>query len=251
MGACKDLELPKSKALAAFILDSVSVQGDEYRTHAVGIFLGESNGPLPDSRFVLDSCDIRPYPLATPQPAGTTIDAGSPVTIQTDKATGAMLPVPVGSITEYALQGDGRIAFTPGASVTFGIPGAPNGYPQASITGATARPLQLGPIDTNPPDSVGLVLTWNPSADSSAVVISLQYGSSSDRTTPDQQIYCSLADDGVDTLNLLKTLRWKQAPAATRSVTAYRWRTTIRPVSDQAIAIVISQYDIQPKTTFP
>jgi hypothetical protein len=250
IGACKKLDLPESRALAAFTLDSVALQGEEYRTRAVGVFLSEFSGQLPDSRFVRDSCRTLPYPLQSTPGSGNTIDAGTPVTVRTDKATGPMFPVTGGSITQYELQGDGRIAFTPGTPVAFDVPGAPNGYPQTSVTGVTAAPLQLGPVDTLPEDT-GLILTWNASSDSSAVVISLQYGTTADRTTADEQIYCSLADDGVDTLNFTQTLRWRQAPAITRRVTAYRWRSTLQPVSAEAIAIVISQFDIVPKTTFP
>jgi hypothetical protein len=251
LGACKHLDVPESKAIAVLTVDSVTVQGDQYRTRALGVFLSEINRQVPNSRFVVDSCRTLPYPLETARDSGATIDAGSPVTITTDKESAAMLPASINGLTEYALQGDGRVAFTPGTPVTFSIPGAPNGFPQTSITGATAQPLEIGPVDPNPADNTGLVLTWNASADSTAVVISLEYGSTSDRTTADQQIVCSLTDDGVDTLSLVETLRWKQSPPVTRRVTAYRWRTTLQTVSDAALALMISQYDAPPKTTFP
>jgi hypothetical protein len=99
-----------------------------------------------------------------------------------------------------------------------------------------------------PDDKVGLPITWSPAGDdSSAVVLSLQYASQGSSEL-DEQIFCSLRDDGVDSFPGQFVSGWSKS-AGLRHVDSYRWRSTLGVGQTQLLGVV-AQYNVS-KSTFP
>lgn len=207
---------------------------------------------LPNSRFPADTCGIRPFaPGSGPLvPLGVQyLFAGDSITMQTDSATAFLMPSasPDGSIS-YELSGQDAVPITPGSEVTFSIPGAPDGYPPSTLAGLTAGPYTLGPIDTLPDETVGLSISWSPAGDdSSAVNLSLQYATQGSSVL-DEQIFCSLRDDGAYMIPARLIDGWRSSTGP-RHVDSYRWRSTIGAGQTQLLGIV-AQYNVS-KSTFP
>lgn len=252
LAGCKlSSDLPTSRPLGVINQRGVQVASNSYGTAPTGVFFNASGVITPDSRFVVDSCTQTIYPIdtgATPQ--YSYLDAGSGITVQTDLGSGTLKPdTTLGGLVSYQLPSDSLLPFTPGAPMTFTVPGATNGFPAISLSAATAAPYTFGPIDTLP-DPAAFNITWSPAAGTgSAMVISLQFATDSAATRPDQQIYCSLVDDGSVTIPRRLADLWRTARPGMRHLSSYRWQTSFLN-SGPAGLLVISEYDVQ-KSTFP
>lgn len=252
LAGCKlSSDLPTSRPLGVINQKGVQVAPNTYATAPVGVFFNASGITTPDSRYVVDSCTQTIYPIDTgATPKYSYLDAGPNVSVQTDLASGQLKPdTSLGGLVSYVVPGDSLLPFTPGAPITFTVPGATNGYPAISLAAATAGPYTFGPIDTLP-DPTAFTITWSPAAGTgSAMVISLQFATGSTATAPDQQIYCSLVDDGSVTIPQRLASLWRTATPGTRHLSSYRWHTSFLN-SGPAGLLVISEYD-EEKSTFP
>lgn len=251
LGACLHTDAPIRRD-DGYILVSAPATATTNAT-VQGLFFVDPGGlTFPSSRFARDSCQIVPFtqgsaPLVPP--GVQYLSAGDSITMQTDSTIAFLKPSasPDGSIS-YVLASGGSIPFTPGSTVTFNIPGAPDGYPPSTLTGQTVVPYTLGAIDTLPDPTVGLPITWSPAGDdSSSIILSLQY-SSQNSGTPDEQIYCALRDDGVDTIPGAFLDGWRKSTSS-HHVDSYRWRSTIGVGQTQLLGVV-SQFNVS-KATFP
>jgi hypothetical protein len=252
IGACNDNDLPSTRRDIGYISVNAPVNGQRAAT-AEGIFFHDPGGvPLPNSKAVLDSCQVVPFSptgaLLTPG-AVTYLDAGDSIAMQTDGGIGFLTPITLADGTPaYSLENADALPFTPGAAVTFTIPGAPDAFAGASATGKMAEPYTLGPIDTAVAATEGLPITWSPAGDdSSRFNLSLQYASAGS-STPDKQIFCSLRDDGVDTVPARLLHEWRTATGP-RPVESFRWRSTIQGTRE-VVLDVVTKYNVS-KSTLP
>jgi hypothetical protein len=252
IGACNDNDVPTTRRDIGYISVSAPVSGQQAAT-AEGIFFHDPGGiPLPNSGSALDSCEIRPFSassnLLTPG-AVTYLDAGDSITMQTDGAIGFLTPISLPDGTPaYALENAAGLPFTPGSTVTFAIPGAADAFATTTATGKMAEPYTLGPIDTVVGATEGLPISWSPRGDdSSRINLSLQYATAGS-SSPNEQIFCSLRDDGADTVpaNLLHAWRTATGP---RPVDSFRWRSSIQGTRD-AVLDVVTKYSVS-KSTLP
>ena len=146
------------------------------------------------------------------------------------------------------MPGHPLLHIAPGSHVTLSVPGAPNGFPQSSITTTTVTAYDLGPIDTLPADS--LRITWtSPMGGGSAMVVELKYASSAQHAVADREIFCSWTDDGEGVVPASLAAEWKAAQPGSRFVDSYRWETTIDNGQNSGL-IVLSQLHRR-KLTFP
>lgn len=251
LGACLHTDEPTRREIGYISVNApATAQG---QVTAQALFFRDPGGlQFPNSRFSADSCETRTFTPGSSLliPVGVEyISAGDSVGMQTDSATGFLKAVTAGDgTTSYVLPNGGSLPLTPGAPVTFTIPGAPDGFPAATIAGKTAEPYELGPIDTLPGKDSALVVTWSPAGDdSSAVVLSLQYATSG-ASDLNEQVFCSLRDDGVDTIPGSIVNGWRQS-AGLRHVDSYRWRSTLGAGQTELLGLV-AQYNVS-KSTLP
>lgn len=250
LAGCKlSSDLPSSVPAGVINIVADSTGPGQFIVRPVGIFFNKSNVVIPDSRLVVDSCQYGIYDSTANSPpiSREWVSAGPSVGVQTDQATGTLVPDTSGDLVSYVLSDGGALPFTPGSDVTFAVSGS-DAFPAMTLTANTAGPYAFGPVDTLPSDA--LDLTWSPAdGNESAVFISLQFASDPNAVRPDQQILCSVHDDGAFTVNPQLAVRWHQATPGTRRILSYKWRTTTKVVNGAQL-VVISQFDIA-KYTFP
>jgi hypothetical protein len=209
-----------------------------YRTGPLG---------LPTSRVSSDQCQLAPYPT----PSGNTgqprfLRAGDSVAVSTGASTKYLFPIIDADGESYVLKSGDRFPFHPGEPVTITVPGVAGGFSNGTISVQTARGFAMGPINPSPPVNEGLDLTWSPAApagdDSTKILISLQYGVG--QVDPNEQIFCSLVDDGSAEVPSVFTTRWRGATTGSRRFEAARWRVAAKQVSG-GILLVVSAFEIE------
>jgi hypothetical protein len=88
-----------------------------------------------------------------------------------------------------------------------------------------------------------LRLTWSPAGDDSTkMLISLQYGVG--QLDANQQIFCSLVDDGAADVPTLLLAQWRTATTGSRRVEAARWRVAFREVNG-GVLLVVSAFEVE------
>jgi hypothetical protein len=61
---------------------------------------------------------------------------------------------------------------------------------------------------------------------------------------PNQQIFCSLVDDGAAEIPPVFLTQWRSATTGSRNVEAARWRVAIKEVTD-GVLVVISAFEVE------
>jgi hypothetical protein len=206
-----------------------------YRTGLLG---------LPTSRVTSDQCQVAAYPTPT---QGTQLprflDAGDSVAVSTATTTKYLFPIVTTNGESYVLEETDRFPFQPGENVTVTVPGAAGGFANGTISVLTARGFTLGPIDPAPPAAEGLDLTWTPAGDDSTkMLISLQYGVN--QLAANQQIFCSLIDDGAAEVPAILLTQWRTATTGSRKAEAARWRVAVREVTG-GVLLVVSAFEVE------
>ena len=204
---------------------------------------------LPTSRLSSDQCQVLGYP--NPAPGGgfpRFLDAGDRITVSTATLTKFLVPTIDADGESYVLEPTDRFPFHPGEDVTITVPGAPGGFANGTISVRTAQGFAFGPIEPNPPAGQGLALTWSPPApagdDSTKILLSLQYGVGVGQIEPNEQIFCSLVDDGTAEIPALYLSQWRNATPGSRQYEAARWRIVIKEVSG-GVLLAISAFEIE------
>ena len=73
------------------------------------------------------------------------------------------------------------------------------------------------------------------------MLISLQYAVGGSQAN--EQIFCSLVDDGAASIPSVLAARWAAATTGTRNVEAARWRVAIREVQD-GVLVAVSAFEV-------
>lgn len=243
LAACLDPDpVPESNygviGLTTVVTDTDTILSPEalfYRTGLLG---------LPTSRVSSDQCQVAAYPTPT---QGTQLprflDAGDSVAVSTATTTKYLFPIVSADGESYVLEEADRFPFQPGESVTVTVPGAAGGFANGTISVLTARGFTLGPIDPAPPATEGLDLTWTPAGDDSTkMLISLQYGVG--QLAANQQVFCSLVDDGAAEVPAILLTQWRTATTGSRKAEAARWRVAVREVTG-GVLLVVSAFEVE------
>lgn len=213
----------------------LSPEAQFYRTGLLG---------LPTSRVSSDQCQIAVYP--TPS-QGTQLprflDAGDSIAVSTAATTNYLFPSTSANGESYVLNQGTDFSFRPGERVTVTVPGAPGGFTNGTIDVITAHGFTLGPIAPTPAPDESLDLTWTPAGDDSTkMLISLQYGVG--QLQANQQIFCSLIDDGSAEIPPILLTQWRTATTGSRAVEAARWRVSAKEVTG-GVLLVISAFEVE------
>ena len=148
---------------------------------------------------------------------------------------GPLVNLAVGSTTYPMAYDDRNFRYATDAAVPFGyaagdsaqltIPGDPAVYPATSIKTRLAEPVIPGAVSV-PTGTTPMVFTWNAGRDSSsAIILSLRYANPASSPFANEQIYCSLKDDGTHQLPTSALTAFLASPNDKRRLQITRWRT--------------------------
>ena len=243
LAACLDPE-PVSESNYGVIGLTTAVSTNDTILQPEALFYRTGPLGLPTSKVSIDQCQLAPYPSPVPNTERPRfLDAGDSVAISTTAATKFLFPTVDLTGESYVLKDTDRFPFHPGEAVTITVPGVPGGFANGTISVLTARGFTMGPIAAQPDVDEGIDLTWSPAGDDSTkMLVSLQYGVG--QIEPNQQIFCSLLDDGVAEVPPILITQWRNAQAGSRRFEAARWRVAAKEVND-GILVVVSAFAIE------
>jgi hypothetical protein len=257
--ACAPEALPTSRQIGVLNIKDTTDGAGGYITRSTGVFWTARNVTLPSSRSTPDSCidtTYQPPPTETAS-LSNQLDAGTPIAQASDLATNMLSPdttwgtlngTPYIKLITYRGSAAG-LAYTPGADITFTIPGAAGGFPAGTVRALTAKRLILGPIDPNPPPD-SMQLTWVQGTPGTTLVQMQLLYNVVIATYPTRQLLCSMYDDGSFWLNKQLTAKWQSGYGKYQKVTAFRFVTTAVSGANSSLVVAIAEFDTV-KTTFP
>ena len=208
------------------LLNVPTEEGDEgYRTSPSAIFIQGTGIGLSSSQVGQEGCVDRDFSGSGGSFNFEYIDAGASISARFDGPEATMpRSTAEGRITYDTPEGL-ELAFTPGQTITFNIPGAAGGFPQRLVAARTAEAFTAGDITLPTNTSENLTLTWTdvPEVLGSAMFYSIKY-SSGGSTSLDREIACVFSDDGTGVVAAALLTEFRQA--AVRQATAQRGRIT-------------------------
>ncbi len=200
-----------------------SATGGKVTANATVIFFEAFSAAVPSS--VLQATDQCTYAAVD---TGVTVTTGvkkggENVTLAIAGST-VTLPFEAG-LFRYANPAGAPFSYTAGDAVVANVPGASDGFPASSIGVRLAEPLLPGPV-TVPAFGVNMTVTWNASTDTTAaILLSLRYANPTSSPYGNEQVFCTLKDDGRFEVPSGGLSAFLAAPNATRSLRLTRWRT--------------------------
>ena len=241
--ACLDPEPVPESDYGVIGLTTV-VSGSDTTLSPEALFYRTGPLGLPTSRVASDQCQIAVYPTPSPNTQlPRFLDAGDSVAVSAVASTKYLFPTIDANGESYVLRAADRFPFSPGETITITVPGVPGGFANGTISVLTARGFTMGPISPSPPTGEGLDLTWTPAGDDSTkLLVSLQYGVG--QLQANEQIFCSLVDDGTAEVSNLLLTRWRTATTGSRKVEAARWRVAAKEVSG-GVLLVVSAFEFE------
>lgn len=244
--ACSDLTVPEDRDLGFIIIAGTQTGPDAYEALPEAVFFRSQGVTFPGATAPVDGCRILAYsgdddPVTTPL---DNISAGASVTMALSGRTSTLTPATGVNGEVYALRPDPDVPFTPGDTARFIVPGAPEGFPEASAQIRTAEAFSFTPV-TAPAAAQDLDLSWTPApAPGSAMAFSLRF-SQGNSIDPDQQIYCELVDDGSFSVPSLQLTVFRVAPPESRSVHATRFRGQRVLIGDAVLGMLTTFAQVQ------
>lgn len=190
---------------------------------ATVIFFEAFSAAVPSSVLqATDQCAYSTVDTTKSFPSGVK-KAGDQVTLSIGANT-VTLPYESG-LFRYANVATSPFTYRSGDAVVANIPGSTDGFPSASISVRLAETLIPGAVAI-PAPGAPLAVTWNASTDTTAaILLSLRYNNPTTSSYPNEQIYCSLKDDGKFDIPASGLTAFLAAPNASRSLRMTRWRT--------------------------
>jgi hypothetical protein len=245
MSGCSTVSDPADLTLLNY--GAISVQathGDNGTGKAVAtaIFFAAYAASIPDSRTPANYCQFSTVDTTTSPVQGETF-AGASLGMLFGRGAGsssATLPYDA-QFKRYASTVPNT--YVTGDSVKVMVPGDTSGFPGAMISVRLAEPLAPEPF-VLPPAGSPLTVRWNASPDSTtAILLSLKYANPASSPYPNEQIFCSLKDDGSEVLSAVAMGPVLASPAAMRSLQITRWRTQIATPNAASLLHIVSSID--------
>jgi len=236
---------PTSRPLGVITLGDSTDGAGGYVTRPTAAFWDASNVALPGSNAPAGACIDTIYSTISAQPdtIPNQLDAGSPLQVSSILGTGIMTPDTIPNIQiVYRLHGT-PLPYTPGANVTFVIPGASGGFASGSIPALTAKRLILGPIPGNPPPTDSMQLTWTAGTPGTDAVNFYMIYETSTALAPNRQIICSFDDAGSGYVPASMAAHWADAFGRYQQIRAFRWVTTYQTVANNGLIYTYSKFD--------
>ena len=211
------------------VLLNARTKGSGFTTSPVTNFYRVGSAAFSSATSATDSCRGASFdPNAAPVPvAASSIGGGAYVAVRVSGRTDTLRKVSTTDLT-YKLSAVAGLAFTPGDTMTFVVPGDNAGFPGATLVGRTAEPFTLNPIII-PPQAQAMTLSWSAATDGdAAMLVSLRYNSGSG-TGLNAQIFCDFRDDGSGQVQ--PSLAALFANSSTREVAVQRLRTALLQIN--------------------
>ena len=192
--SCKSLEVEPVQVAILSVPTQQTENG--YVTSPSAFFIEGTGLALSSTQVGQEGCIDQPIRTGG-NASFTYLDAGNPVTARFAGPEVSLTRTVDGNRTTYDLAEGLELPFTPGAIITFNIPGAAGGFPARSVAGRTAEAFTASAITlpTSPTEDLNLTWTPVPEAPGSAMFYSIRY--SSIGSTQDREIACVFRDDGT------------------------------------------------------
>lgn len=205
------------------------------------VFFSALSATVPDSRNVQNSC------------AFSAVDT-LPRTEQGDLRAGSALSMLIGAgsskgtialpyvSTNVSYVGTQGFTYKAGDSATVAVPGDASGFTASGISIRLAEPIVpediTVPLANNP-----MTVKWNPGDSTSAIILSIRYANPINSTYANEQVLCSLRDDGTEDIAATALGPFLLSPLNKRSVKITRWRTQVVQPNLRSILHIVSTVD--------
>ena len=249
LSACTALDntAPSTNRYASFSIRAKNTTNNRAIASATAIIFEAYTAGVPNSALQrTDQCVYAAVDTATAIVKGVK-KAGNPATLG---IAGTVVNLPYDDILfRYATPENITFSYTRGDVAQASIPGDPSVYPAASISVPLAEPIVPGIIKI-PAGTEAMSFTWNAAIDStSSIILSLRYANPATSPYANEQIYCSLNDDGAHLLPTTVLTAFLASPNSMRSLQLTRWRTRESFPDARTILHVASSVDTT--LTFP
>lgn len=218
-----DQTAPSTNRYASFSVRAKNTTNNRAIASATAIIFEAYTAGVPNSALQrTDQCVYAAVDTSTAPVKGVK-KAGSPATLAIG---GATVNLPYDDLLfRYATPENQTFTYTRGDVAQASIPGDATVYPAATISVPLAEAIIPGVVKI-PTGAEAMSFTWNPAIDStSAVILSLRYANPATSTYANEQIYCSLSDDGAHLLPSTVLTAFMASPNSKRSLVLTRWRT--------------------------
>lgn len=227
----------------AIVVKGTPTVPNELAASATAIFFQAYSATAPNSRNQLNSCQFSGVDTTSREAVGQQ-QAGQSLTMRIGNAVSSRSTALPFEQARLRYASAGSTAYLAGDSVTVEIPGQTTGFPAAVIKTRLAEPL-IVPDVTVPPVGTPLAVRWNASADTTtAIYISLKYANPSSSTYANEQVLCSLKDDGTEDIQAAALSAFHASPISLRSLTVTRWRTVTLVPADKTLLHMVSTVDV-------
>lgn len=208
---------------------------------ANGVFFSALSASIPDSRSVQNNCAYAAVDTTTLVSQGD-LRAGAALTLLTGAGSGKTTTTLPFSSTNGNYIGTSAFTYKSGDSATVSVPGEAGGFLASSVTVRMAEPVILDDI-TVPLANSSMTLRWNTGDATSAIIVSIKYANPASSAYANEQVLCSLVDDGAEDIPPTFLGPFLLSPANKRSVKITRWRTQSVQPDPRSLLHIVSTVD--------
>ncbi|MBL0172683.1 MAG: hypothetical protein IPP90_18640 [Gemmatimonadaceae bacterium] len=249
LGACTSLteSNPVANRYGSISIRAQNAANSRATANATAIIFEAYTAAVPNSALQQsDQCVYAAVDTATPVVRGVK-KAGAQVSLAFG---GSTVNLPYDDLNfRYANPANTPFSYAAGDVVQASIPGDGTVFPSATISVRLAEPLIPGGI-TVPTGTTPMAFSWNASNDSTAaIILSLRYANPATSSYANEQIYCSLRDDGAHQLPTSALAAFLASPNAKRTLQLTRWRTRETIIDARTILHIATSVDTT--MTFP
>ncbi len=157
---------------------------------------------------------------------------------------GNLVPLPYEAANlRYVTPASQPFSYQSGEVAQISVPGSGELFPSSNINVKLAEPIIPGAL-VLPAVNQSLALSWNATNDpTSAILISVRYANPSTSSYANEQIYCSVKDDGIFEIPGTGLSGLLASPAALRSVRFTRYRTNELQIDSRTLLHVATTVD--------
>ena len=210
-----------------------------------GVFFSALAANVPDSRGVQNSCAFSAVDTVTRAEQGD-LRAGAALALLTGAGSNkSTISLPYNSINSNYVGASG-FTYKSGDSATISVPGESGGFIASTVSVRLAEPIVPEDI-TVPLANSPMTVRWNPGDSTSAIILSIKYANPINSTYANEQVLCSLRDDGLEDIAATALGPFLQSPANKRSIKITRWRTQVAQPNLRSILHIVSTVDSMAK----
>ena len=221
--ACADpIEVPDSNFA---LLTVAASEGEPYTTRPSGLFFRSPGVLVPSGIVGQDSCETQLYPGDVSVPDLDYLDAGPSVTVRLSGETGLLVPMAQNGVESYAMVPGTSIAYTPGDTAQFEIPGAAEGFAALTVRAKTAEAFVAQPIVVAQ-NASEVAIRWTAATPSTGSAMSYEFRYARGSTVLNRRLLCFLVDDGSADLSATALREFAEATIRETRATRIRIRAT-------------------------